>query len=326
MGSTNVNIFFGRKVAGDPNGAVLITGISGRLGRMVASRAHRDYPVIGIDRRPFDNPPKDIVVHNIDIRRKRVEKIFRTRPIRAVIHMAIIHDPRMNREQHHSFNVMGTKKILSYVTRFKIPKVVILSSANVYGPRPENTQFLTEGSPLMAAGRFGDIGDLVLVDLAANTFFWEHPDMETVILRPTHVVGPVHNAPSNYLRLKKVPTMMGYDPMVQVIHVEDVVRALLMALRPGLRGVFNIIGPDPVALSGLIRAIGKPRLPLPAPLFEEGLRMLWRFRMTSFPPPELDYIRYICTLDGTRAKKGMGYKAKYRLKDIIDYFKKEQVS
>ncbi len=293
---------------------------------MVASLAHRDYPVIGIDRRRFVDPPKDIEVHNLDIRRKRVERIFRRQPIRAVIHMAIIHDPRMNREEHHSFNVMGTKKILSYVTRFKIPKLVVLSSANVYGPRPENTQFLTEESPLMAAGRFGDIGDLVLVDLAANTFFWEHPDVETVVLRPTHIVGPVHNAPSNYLRLKRIPTIMGFDPMVQVIHAEDVVRALLMALKPGVRGVFNITGPDPVALSGLIKALGKPRLPLPAPLFVEGLRMLWRFRMTSFPPPELDYIRYVCTIDGSRARDEMGYKARYRLKDIIEFFKKEQAN
>jgi len=313
-------------MAGDPNGAVLITGISGRLGRMVASKAHREFPVIGIDRRPFANPPKDIVVHNLDIRRKRVEKIFRTQPIRAVIHMAIIHDPRMNSEQHHAFNVMGTKKILGYVAQFKIPKVVVLSSANVYGPRPENTQFLTEESPLMAAGRFGDIGDLVLVDLAANTFFWEHPDVETVVLRPTHIVGPVHNAPSNYLRLKKIPTMMGFDPMIQVIHAKDVVKALLIALKPGLKGVFNITGPDPVALSGLIRAIGAPRLPLPTPLFEEGMRLLWRFRMTSFPPPELDYIRYVCTLDGSRAKRELGYTAKYKLRDIINYFKKEHIA
>lgn len=312
-------------MAGDPNGAVLITGISGRLGRMVASRVHRDFPVIGLDRRPFADPPKDIVVYDTDIRRKRVEKIFRTQPIRAVIHMAIIHDPRMNIEQHHAFNVMGTKKILGYVARFKVPKVVVLSSANVYGPRPENTQFLTEESPLMAAGRFGDIGDLVLVDLAANTFFWEHPDVETVVLRPTHIVGRVHNAPSNYLRLKKVPTMMGFDPMVQVIHAQDVVRALTIALRPGLKGVFNIIGPGPVALSGLIRAIGKTRLPLPSHLFENGLRMLWRFRLTSFPPPELDYIRYVCTLDGARAKKEMDYTPEYMLKDIINDFKKEQV-
>lgn len=310
-------------MAGDPNGAVLITGISGRMGRMVAARAHREYPVIGIDRRPFPNPPKDIVIHQLDIRRKRVERIFRTQKIRAVIHMAIIHDPRLSREQHHNFNVMGTKKILEYVVRFNIPKVVVLSSANVYGPRPENTQFLTEESPLMAAGRFGDIGDLVLVDLSANTFFWEHPQVETVILRPTHIVGPVHNAPSNYLRLKRIPTLMGFDPMVQVIHVEDVVRAMLMALKPGLRGVFNITGPDPVALSGLIRAIGKPRVPIPAPLFEQAMRVMWWARLTSFPPPELDYIRYVSTLDGSRAHREMGFTHEYSLKSIVDYFKRE---
>ena len=307
----------------DTEGAVVITGISGRLGRMLASKVHREYPVIGIDRRDFPNPPKDIIMYNLDIRRKRVESIFRKHKIRAVIHMAIIHDPRLNTAEHHDFNVMGTKKILNYVAKYNIPKVIVLSSANVYGPRPENTQFLTEESPLMAAGRFGDIRDLILVDLSANTFFWEHPQVETVILRPVHIVGKVHNAPSNYLRLKKIPTVMGFDPMVQIIHTDDVIRAMMLSLKKGVKGVFNIVGPDPVALSALIKALGKPQIPIPGPLFEAAMKVMWKFRFTTFPPPELDYIRYVCTVDGSRAKRELGYTPIRSLKYIIEEFKKE---
>ena len=68
--------------------------------------------------------------------------------------------------------------------------------------------------------------------MLAQGFFWKHPETETVILRPVHIVGRVHNAPSNFLRLPTIPTLLGFDPMVQVIHEEDVVRAIGRALRP----------------------------------------------------------------------------------------------
>ena len=61
----------------------------------------------------------------------------------------------------------------------------------------------------------------------------------------------VRNAPSNYLRLNVIPTLMGFDPMVQVIHQDDVVSAIEKALRPGVRGIFNLAGPQPLPLSRL---------------------------------------------------------------------------
>ena len=305
----------------DPEGAVVVTGICGRLGRNLARHLHRRYPVIGLDRRPFPACPKDIKHYRIDIRRKKVQDVFSKEPIRAVLHMAIMHDPRMDAEEHHSFNVMGTRAVLDYCLKYGIPKVVALSSANVYGPRADNTQFITEDTPLLAAERFGDIRDLVLVDMYINTFFWKHPDVETVILRPVHIVGNVSNAPSNYLRLERVPVIMGYDPMVQLIHENDVIRALLLALEPGVKGVYNVVGPEAIPLGKLLKEIGRPVVPLPGPLFRKAMNMMFRLRITSFPPPELDHIQYVCMVDGSRFKKDLGFEPEYSMEDIIKFFR-----
>ncbi len=305
----------------DPEGAVILTGVCGRLGRNVARRLHREYEVVGLDRRPFPGRPKDIKHYQIDIRRKKVQDVFAKEPVRAVIHMAIMHDPRMDAEEHHSFNVMGTKAILDYCLKYHIPKVVVLSSANVYGPRADNTQFITEDTPLMAAERFGDIRDLILVDMYANTFFWKHPEVETVILRPVHIVGSVHNAPSNYLRLPRIPVVMGYDPMVQLIHEDDVVEALVLSLKAGVRGVYNVVGPEAIPLMRLLEEIGKPVIPLPGPLFEAWLRVAFRLRLTSFPPPELDHLRYVCMVDGSRFERELGFRPRRTLRDIIALFR-----
>jgi len=305
----------------DPKGAVVITGICGRLGRNLARHLHREHEVIGLDRRPFSNRPKDIRHYRIDIRRKKIQDVFSKEPIRAVIHMAILHDPRLDAEEHHSFNVMGTRNILEYCLKYKIPKVVSLSSANVYGPRSDNTQFITEDTPLLAAERFGDIRDLVLVDMYTNTFFWKHPEVETVILRPVHIAGNVSNAPSNYLRLERIPVVMGYDPMVQLIHEDDVVKAMIMALRPGVTGVFNVVGPEAIPLSRLLSEIGRQTIPVPSPLFEKILNTMFRLRLTSFPPPELDHIRFVCVVDGSPFETKLGFKPDHSMKDIIRYFR-----
>ena len=48
-----------------------------------------------------------------------------------------MHDPRASAAEHHSWNVAGFAKLLEYVAQFQVPKLVVLSSANVYGPQPE---------------------------------------------------------------------------------------------------------------------------------------------------------------------------------------------
>mgnify|MGYP000748510736 CR=1 FL=1 len=66
----------------------------------------------------------------------------------------------------------------------------------------------------------------------AQSFMWRHPDIETVILRPVHIVGPnIRNAPSNYLRIPRPWTLAGFDPMIQLLHEEDLCRAIALALR-----------------------------------------------------------------------------------------------
>ncbi len=300
--------------------AVVVTGICGRLGRRVCRLLHRETRVVGIDRRPFPDKPKDVQHFEVDIRRKKTQDVFRpnangTPTVAAVVHLGVMHDPRASAAEHHSWNVSGFAKLLEYVQQYKVPKLVVLSSANVYGPQPDNAQFLGEEAPLLGGQRFPEIRDLVEVDMLAQSFFWKNPDTETVVLRPVHILGSVHNAPSNYLRLPVIPTLLGFDPMVQVIHEDDVVNAIRLALRPGVRGIFNLAGPDPIPLTRLVKALGKPTLPIPHPLGKMMLRRLYKLRLSSFPEPELDHIRYVCMVDDRRAREELGYSPRKGLEE-----------
>jgi UDP-glucose 4-epimerase len=296
---------------------VLITGICGRLGRRLARRLHRVRPVVGIDRRDFPDRPKDVAHHQIDLRRKKTQDIFRHESLAAVVHLGIMHDPRASQDEHHSWNVAGFQRILEYAAQYEVPKVIVLSSANVYGPRPDNPQFLTEEAPLLGGAAFSEIRDLIEVDMLAQSFFWKRPDTETVILRPVHILGAVRNAPSNYLRLNVIPTLMGFDPMVQAIHQDDVVSAIVQALVPGVRGIYNLAGPPPMPLSRLIAMTGRTNLPIPHILARSVIQRLWRYRATSFPAPELDHIRYVCMVDDRKAREALGYRPAFDMQDTV---------
>ncbi|HET8541330.1 MAG TPA: SDR family oxidoreductase [Anaeromyxobacter sp.] len=297
---------------------VLVTGIAGNLGRALAKLLHTETHVVGVDRRPFVGKPKDVDHHRVDVRKARVEEAFRRGRVDAVIHLGIMHDPRMPRSEAHSFNVIGTHKILDLCVRHAVSKVVVLSSANAYGPRPDNSNFLPEETPLMAAERFSEMRDLIEVDMYAQSFMWKHPDVETVILRPVNIVGPtVRNAPSNYLRLERPLTVLGFDPMVQLVHEQDVCRALVLALRPGLRGVFNVTGPGEVPLSAALRELGRRPIPVPHFLVRSLVRQAFEARLSGFPPEEVDHIQYLCVVDGSRFARDAAWAPAFSLRDTI---------
>jgi UDP-glucose 4-epimerase len=298
--------------------AVLVTGISGNLGRALARLLHKTDRVIGVDRRPFPGAPKDLEVHHLDIRKRKVEDLFRRGDVHAIIHMAIVRDPRLPQHEHHSFNVLGTKAILSHAAKYGVRKVVLLSSAFVYGPQPGNDNFLTEESPLLGSQRFPEIRDLVEVDMYAQQCIWKHPEVETTILRPVHIVGPtVKNVPSMYLRLPRPWMLAGFDPMVQLIHEDDVARALALALRPGIRGIFNVCGPGELPLSAVLRELGRAPLPVPHLIARPLLDKLFQYRLAGFTSAELDHLQFLCTVDGTRAERELGFRPVHTLRETI---------
>ena len=297
-------------------GDIVITGICGRLGRRLARELHRDRQVVGLDKRPFHGRPKDIEHFEVDLQRRQAQDVFRHREIAAVVHMGVRHNPRDPRSDTHMWNIAGFQKVLEWVKKYDIPKLIVLSSGNVYGPRSDNAQFLTEDAPLLG-GTSTELGDLVELDMLAQSFFWKHPATESVILRPAHILGTVRNAPSNYLRLKVVPTLMGFDPVMQVVHQDDVVRAIRLALSPGARGVYNLGGPTPVPLSKALKMLGRSTIPLPSGLARKTFERMWRLHLSSFPPPELDFIRDVCMVDDSRAHAELRYRPEFSIEETL---------
>ncbi|RME24740.1 MAG: SDR family oxidoreductase [Deltaproteobacteria bacterium] len=297
---------------------VLIAGMSGNLGRQLVRVLHLSSPLVGIDKRPFPDVPKDVVHYQVDPRRRKAENIFRHHRPRAMVHLGLVHRPSPGRPVYREMNVGGTIKLLEYCQRHGVSKVVLVSTAMVYGPSPNNSNFLTEDTPLAGVPGYAELQSLIEWDMYAQSFFWKHPGIETVILRPVHVVGPnVRNAPTNYLRLKRPITLLGFDPLIQLVHEQDLIQAILLALEPGVRGIFNIAGPGEVPLSRILGELGKEPLHVPHPVAKAMLKRLWSLGLSKFPPGELVHLQYQCIVDGSLARKVLGYQPRYTLRQTI---------
>jgi UDP-glucose 4-epimerase len=281
---------------------VLVPGIAGKLGRMLAERLlEKGHEVIGIDRRPFRDAPAGVEVHELDIRKRAAEDVFRRVRPHAVIHMATVTHLVVQSEDRYRINLGGTRAVFEHSAAYGVEHVVFVGRHTYYGAAADAPLFHVEDEPPMGLQAFPQLTDLVAADLYAGTALWRYPSFVTSVLRMVYTLGPTgHGTLATFLRGPRVPTILGYDPLFHFMHEEDVVSALVTTLDARPRGVFNVAGPQPVPLSVIIKETGRTNLPLPGPLFAAALG---RMGLPRLPRGALDHIRYPITVDASAFKK-----------------------
>ena len=295
---------------------VLVTSAASSLGRVLCRRLHRTCDVIGLDVRPFADRPKDVEHHQVDLRRKAAQTLVKKKKPELIVHLGPLHDER--RAAGGTSAMETTATLLKLVEQIGAHKLVVLSSAQLYGPSATSGAFLGEDSPLLGDQSDRRLADAIAVDMMVQSFFWKSPDTQTVILRPVHVIGPhLHNAPSRFLRQKRVPVLMGFDPMVQLVHEDDLVDAVALALLPGVRGVFNITGPTQAPLSRVLAVRGAQTVPLPSMLLGAAITRARALRLTRLNAHDLVHLKYSCVVDGARAARELRYVASRSLTQAL---------
>ena len=91
----------------------------------------------------------------------------------------------------------------------------------------------------------------------------------------------------------------------------------MRALKPGVKGIYNLAGPEPMPLSRIVDVLDKSTLPIPFSLGNAMMKRLWSMHLTSFPPPELDHIRYVCMVDDKRARDVLGFRPALTIEETI---------
>jgi UDP-glucose 4-epimerase len=92
---------------------------------------------------------------------------------------------------------------------------------------------------------------------------------------------------------------------------------MLALKKSGVGGVYNIVGPGEAPLSRILQVLGRRPLSVPWFAAKPMLERVWSLKMTNFPPPEIRHLQYNCIVDGSLARKALGFEPSYSLVDTI---------
>jgi UDP-glucose 4-epimerase len=285
---------------------VLIPGIAGLLGQRVAIELEtRGHQVAGIDRRRWAEAPAAIEVHQVDIRKRAAEDVFRKFRPEAVIHMATVSHFAASGEERYRINLGGTRAVFDHCVKYGAAHCIFVGRHTYYGAAPDSPLYHSEEEPPTGLGTFPELSDLVSADLYAGSALWRFPELTTTVMRMCYTLGASgHGTLATFLRGARVPSILGFDPLFQFMHERDVERSIVLAIEKRPRGVFNVAGPQPVPLSVLAHETGRRTIPLPEFVFA---RSLGRFGLPRLPRGALDHLKYSIVMDGSSFRKATGF-------------------
>ncbi len=305
---------------------ILITGVANAFGERLAHALVGDDAVervVGVDTRPVDPALAErIDLIGADLRGSELGQLVRAAAVDTVVHNDIVQlaEPGRPRASLHDVNVIGTLQLLTACGRLPaLRTIVVRGSAAIYGSEPGAPSFFAEADadrfPLRT--RFQrDVGEL---ERLVGAFARRHAAITCTVLRLQPVVGPDLDTPVNrLLRAPVVPTMLGYDPRVQLLDAEDAVGALRRAALHPVRGAVNVAGDGIVSLSRALRHARRTTLPLAAPLWGPIVGAARRGAGLAPLPDEIArYLRFGRGVDTTRMRRELGFEPRHSTLDAI---------
>ena len=152
-----------------------------------------------------------------------------------------------------------------------------------------------------------DIGEL---ESYFENFARRHPGLTCCMLRYQPEIGPGLDTPLvRYLTLPVVPTQLGFDPRLQLVHADDATGALraASATRSADRSTSRPTGT--ISLTKILRLAGRPAAADPAPLFAPPLlgRLGQQARRRRPLRRRVRLLRYGRGVDNARLRSEVGY-------------------
>ena len=303
---------------------ILVTGVAGAWGARAAARLMREagLHVIGLDSEPPAEAIEGLDFVRADVRNPLLIDLLKTEQVDTVCHLAFAETARPS-EAASDLNVMGTTKVLDACAGAAVRKVVLKSSTAVYGARPTNAAFLTEDHALRGSRRTGTVRDLLEIEAFCKSFAHQFPQPLVTILRFASIVGATVDTPmTRYLKMPHAPSLLGFDPRMQIIHEEDVVEALALAVLNDASGAINVAAEDVIPLNKMRGLAGKRSVAIPHLLayWSQKLPAGARRRSSDALPIEPDYLRYPWVADLRRMREELGFAPRTNAEDALREF------
>ena len=306
---------------------VLVTGVSrylgGRFARLLTAQPGIKR-VIGVDVIP---PLRDIgnaEFVRADIRNPMIAKIITQAEVDTVVHMNVIATPVSagGRVSQKEIIVIGTMQLLAACQKApSIRRFVVKSSAAVYGSSPRDPAMFTEDMGPKALPRAGFGKDSLEVEGYVRGFSRRRADVEISMLRLANIVGPgIRTSLTDYFSLPLIPTPLGFDARLQLVHEDDALRGLLLATTGAPVGIVNVAGDGVITVQQAARLSG--RVSIPVPLSAGGL--LGRFVKTAglvdFSQDQMQYLAWGRGMDTTKMREVLRLEPEFTTRTAFEDF------
>jgi UDP-glucose 4-epimerase len=238
-----------------------------------------------------------------------------------VVHCAFFTSPRRDAGHAHELESIGTLNLLAAAAAAGVRRVVMRSFTAVYGARGQNPSYLTEDQPLHADPALRWARDKLEAEQHAASFARRYPDLKVTVLRFAPLFGP--GVRTFYTRIfdhRVVPLLAGFDPLVQLLHPDDALRAMLSAIERAPGGAFNIVPSRPIPLLTALHLGAKVPVHVPHPVAYAGADLLWAAGLGAAPSAFLDYVRYSFLADGEKARRALDFVAEHASRDALDAY------
>jgi len=306
---------------------VLITGISRYLGGKLAQDLEKDPDVdyiVGVD---LDEPEVDLdrtEFVRADIRNPLIVKVLQTTEVDTVVHLSIVTTPTRvgGRTNMKEFNVIGAMQLFAACQKAEsVQRLIMKSTTAVYGSDPRDPAVFTESDQSRSTPRTGLMKDAAELERYARDFGRRRPDVDVTILRFANFIGPdIETTLTRYFSLPVIPTAMGYDPRIQLIHEDDALEVLRRSVRGSHPGIFNVAADGVVYLSQAVRILGRPPVPVILPLATPVANVLRRMGKVDFATDQLQFLLYGRVVDTTRLHEDFGYVPRFTTREALRDF------
>lgn len=307
---------------------VAVTGASTFLGSNLVGVLEEEPSVraiVAMDTQPPRTAGQKTRFYQLDLTEpaaeERMTETFGAEGVDTLVHLAFLASPTHAAAFSHEFESVGTMHVLNACRRTKVQKLVMSSQTLLYGAHPTNPNFLSEKHPLRARRTEPFLLDKIDAENEVLRFGRPGQGRTVTILRTAPIVGPtVDNFLTRYLSHRAVPTVLGFDPLMQFLHEADAIAAFRLAVVRDAPGVFNITPDGVLPLHMAIKLAGRAALPMPRSVASALVGALWIAQVAEAPPSFFDYLQYVCVADGRLAEKVLGYRPLYTSREALtDY-------
>ncbi len=262
--------------------------------------------------------PIDLTQPTIDA---EIATLLEREQVDTVVHGAFLAHPTHASEWAHELEDVGTMHVLNACAAARPARFVMISTTMAYGAHPSNPNFLDETAELRGHKDSRFINDKVRAEKQAFRFARENPATRVATLRMAPLLGPtVSNLFTRFFSRPAAPVMAGHDPLLQFVHESDAAWALKLAVDTDVDGPFNIVGKGVLPYTTVLALMGRVPVPMPYLVARQVSKALWATQVFSSPPSLLDYLLYVCVADGSRARRELGFTARFSIKrTILDF-------